>query len=256
MVGRDAVLKKKIVLLISLLLLSVLTFSLFVQAESERVFDGALYLSAAEEQGIANAIADAERQTGCSFYFATYTETKVHFAGGRDELGELFLKENGLSDRDDIVILTVYRDDGTYYYDVFTYGNAYPRINDKEIDYILDHPTVYDNIKGGRLFDGVQSFFAMSAKAYDGRVGASYFIIGTVALLIGGLIGGIACFGVWKSYKRKKRPIEYPLDRYAKMELREHSDVFTGSFVTRRVIQSSSGGGGGGGGGGGHRGGR
>lgn len=248
--------KKKITFLLSLLLLIALALPLSAQTADQRVFDGASLLSAAEERRIADAIASAEGQSSCAFYFATYTEAAVRASGDRSYLGERFLKANGLSDRDDIVILTVYRDGYTYYYNMFYYGDAPSRISDKEVNYILDHRTVYDNIKGGNLCDGAAGFFALSAKAYEGRVGVSYVVIGVISLIIGASIGGGACFGVWKSYKRKRRPIEYPLDRYAKMELTAHSDQFTGSFVTRRVIQSSNGGRSGGGGGSGHAGGR
>ena len=249
--------KKGILLISCILLMAVLILPTCALTDGQRVFDGGELLSAAEEQRIANAIANTKTPSECDFYFVTFKGTEVRRAGGREFLGDRFLRENGLSDDDTIIVLTVYRENNTYYYDVFTYGNAYSNISDKEIDYILDHPTVYDNIKGGNLAGGAESFFALSAKAYRGRVGVSYVIIGSVSLVIGALIGSVACFGVWKSYKRKKRPVEYPLDRYAKMELREQEDVFTGSFVTSRVIQSNSGGrSGGGGGGGGHRGGR
>ena len=248
--------KRIVVLLLCIVILATLALPISAQSVGEKVFDNASLLTAAEEREIADAIASAEGQSDCIFYFATYTEAAVRAAGGRSYLGERFLKMNGLSDRDDIVILTVYRDGYTYYYDMFYYGEAPSRINDKEVNYILDYPAVYDNIKGGNLSDGAESFFALSAKAYKGRVGISYLLIGTISLIIGALIGGAACLGVWKSYKRKKRPVEYPLDRYAKMELTAQSDQFTGSFVTRRVIQSSSGGRSGGGGGGGHAGGR
>ena len=251
--------KKGIILMVCIFLLAVLALPASAQSDGQRVFDGASLLTADEEREIANAVANAEGQSDCTFYFVTYTVSEVFTAGGRSDLGDDFLKWQRLSDRDNIVILTVYYDFNEYYYDMFTYGSAVSNINDKEVDYILDRPAVYDYIKDGDLVGGAESFFALSAKAYRGRVGVSYIVIGIISLIIGGMIGGAACFGVWKSYKRKKRPIEYPLDRYAKMELKEHQDVFTGSFVTRRVIQSGGGSGsgsGGGGGGGGHRGGR
>lgn len=249
--------KKGIILITCLLLLAVLALPALAQTDGQRVFDGGGLLTAAEEQRIANAIAEAESQTNCDFYFATYSKTMIYDLGGRSALGRSFLRQHGLSEGDNIVILTVYSDFNTYYYDMFTYGSAASNINDKEVDYILDRPSVYDHIKGGDIAGGAESFFALSAKANRGRVGVSYVILGIISLIIGGIIGGVVCFCVWKSYKRKKRPIEYPLDRYARMELREQRDEFTGSVVTRRVIQSSSGSGGsGGGGGGGHRGGR
>ena len=64
-----------------------------------------------------------------------------------------------------------------------------------------------------------------------------------------------------EAYKMKKKSVDYPLDRYAKLDLTHQSDRFVREYVTRTYSPRSSGGGGGGGGGrhgggGGHRGGR
>ena len=173
--------------------------------------------------------------------------------------GEMFLMDNGLSDRENIVLLVVSKQGDTYYYDMYTYGDAYDEISQKEVDYILDHTSVYNAIKSGRVSEGACSFFAMSAEAYSGRVGVSYVIIVIVAAILALIVGAVACGAVYAAYKQKNKSVDYPLNRFANLELTDQKDQFAGTFVTKRVIQTNSGGGGGGsfhGGGGGHRGGR
>ncbi len=62
------------------------------------------------------------------------------------------------------------------------------------------------------------------------------------------------------AYRKKRASVDYPLDRFAKLELTHESDSFVREYTTRTYSprSSSSGGSGGGrhGGGGGHRGGR
>ena len=222
------------------------------------VFDSADLMDAGEEQSLQTVLHQAWESADCGFYFATYELSDVLNAGGREYLGELFLSQLGFSENTDLVILTVYRNGLSYYYDFFTFGDAEDRISQKEVDYLLDLDAVYDNIKGGRLAEGAGALFELAPQAYEGRVGVSYLIIGTVALGIALVIGLVSCVCVYASYKKKNKSVDYPLDRFAKLELTAQNDVFVGSFVTKRVIQSGNGGGrsGGGGGGGGHRGGR
>ena len=62
-----------------------------------------------------------------------------------------------------------------------------------------------------------------------------------------------------RAYRKKKATVDYPLDRYARLELTHESDSFVREYTNRTYSPRSSGGGGGGsrhGGGGGHRGGR
>ena len=55
---------------------------------------------------------------------------------------------------EDLVILTISLSHGTYYYNLFTYGNAYQQLSDSDVDAILDADKVYNNIKGGNVYDG------------------------------------------------------------------------------------------------------
>ncbi|MBQ8214144.1 MAG: hypothetical protein IJZ80_09055 [Clostridia bacterium] len=242
-----------------LLLLSLLCLPVAGETiPDEVVFDRAELLNDAEICAVKEAVFDAWEASDCAFYVATH-KVSAYSATRYKYTGEDFLREHGLSSKHDIVVLIVTLDQGVYYYDYYTYGKAYSRISQKEVDYILDHDDVYDNIKGGNLPVGISSAMSLSAKAYEGRVGVSYVIIVTVSLIIALIIGIIACVSVNASYKMKKKSVDYPLDKFAKLNLTGQSDVFTGSFVTKRVIQTNSGSRGGGsshGGGGGHRGGR
>ena len=229
---------------------------------AEVVFDRADLLTDDGEARVQQAIHDAWEGADCAFYLATHKIPSTALSQDRYfyYTGEKFLADHDISEDTDLILLVITLDKGVYYYDMYYYGDAPRRINDKEVNFILDHETVFDNIKGGALAEGAESFFALSAQAYRGRVGVSFVKIGVISCLIALAIGGIACGSVWGHYKMKRRSVDYPLDRFAKMELKEQNDVFVGSFVTKRLVQTNSGGGGGGGGGrgggGGHAGGR
>ena len=57
-----------------------------------------------------------------------------------------------------------------------------------------------------------------------------------IAALIGIVIAAIAMVLVVRSYSMKHKPVEYPLDQFTKLDLREQKDIFLGSHVTKRVI--------------------
>ena len=250
--------------LLFVLICALLTVALLLPASAEgqdpsqRIYDRADFLSDAEEERLEALAAEKATYGGCPIYVATHNMYVEGYYQGRYP-GEKFLRDHGLSSKSDLILLVVTLDRGTYYYDLYLYGDAWDRINSKEVDYILDADGVYDNLKGGRLEAGLTAFMGLSAQGYKGRVGASYGVIIAVTLTISLLIGFFSCLGVYHSYKAKKKSVDYPLDQFAKLELTKEEDVFVGSFVTKRVIQSSGGGGGGGsshGGGGGHAGGR
>ena len=58
------------------------------------------------------------------------------------------------------------------------------------------------------------------------------------AILAAAIIAGLVVFFIVRSYSMKHNPVDYPLDRYTKLNLREKQDVFTGSYITKRVIQN------------------
>lgn len=258
--------KRLFSLLLLLTLLSALPMTAFAESAEGTsgnafVEDAADFFTAEEEWQLEMALLQAAESTDgdCAFYLATH---KMPTRYSPRYEGEDFLKKHGLSNQNSIVILIITLDDGVYYYDMYTYGDAYAKLSDKEVNYILDHKSVYNDMKSGALLNGATSFFTLAAKGYNGRVGTSYLLIGTISLCIALLIGVACCAGVYSSYTKRKKSVDYPLEHFAKLELTENSDVFVGSFVTKRVIQSGNEGGSGGGGhsghggGGGHRGGR
>jgi uncharacterized membrane protein YgcG len=252
--------KRLLTMLLILLTVCTLPTVAFAQSAPSDSFveDLAGFFTAEEEAQLAQSLSQAVADTdgSCAFYLATHKMAAFY---SPKYYGDDFLEKHGLDDDDNIVILIITLDDGVYYYDMYTYGNAYSQISDKEVDYILDNDRVYDNLKGGELLDGSRAFFSLAAQGFNGRVGVSYVIIVLVSLIIALFIGIACCTGVYTSYTKRKKSVDYPLEHFAKMQLTENADVFAGSFVTKRVIQSNSGssvGGGGRGGGGGHRGGR
>ena len=223
------------------------------------VYDRADLLTDAEEHAMSDALYDVwASMDECGFFVTTHKLTNSYTPY---YTGEDFLEDRGWSPyRENLVLLVITLDSGEYYYDMYYYGKASRVIRSQEVDFILDHDDVYHNIKSGKLVEGVSAFMTLSAAAYEGRIaGASYVVIFIVSLVIALIIGVVACAGVKGAYSMKRKSVDYPLERFAKLQLQEQKDIFTGSFVTRRVIQSNSGGSGGGGGrggGGGHAGGR
>ena len=255
--------RKGIIIFLTLMLLLSSLLLLPVGAETqipEYVFDRAGLLDSEAVVGLTVQIDQLRAGTNCNFFVATH-EMKTSY----DEYwGVEFLQDYGYSEQSNMIILIVTLDRETYYYNMYTYGDATRKIPDHEVDYILDRPEVFNNIKSGSLEEGISAFLDHSAKAYDGLVGPFYIRAFVVSLIIALVVGGLVCLAVYNAYKAKKRSVDYPLDRFAKLELNDKQDVFAGSFVTKRVINTNNGsgrggsfgGGGGRGGGGGHRGGR
>ncbi|MBQ8440665.1 MAG: TPM domain-containing protein [Clostridia bacterium] len=253
--------KKSILMLAVLLLLPAVLLTIPAAAEDQRViFDNGGFLNTDTEEELTALALEKAEETGCDFYIVTHEMRHED-----DEYwGEDFLEDEGLSENADIIILIITLDDGTYYYDLYLYGDAWDKVPKRERNYLLDHDEVYDNLKGGRLKAGIIAFLNVGAELYEGE-NAGYeayeksFRVKLLifSLIIAAVLAFVACFGVYKSYTAKKKSVDYPLEHFAKMDLKDKEDIFAGSFVTRRVIQTNSGGGGGGrGGGGGHGGGR
>ena len=226
--------------------------------EVGRIYDPAELLTSEEEASLEARLNDWSDTYEVQLFMATYTAEGYY----DDFIGDEYCGQIRNLRGEDAVLLIVTYDlsDRRYYYDMYTYGDANYAISQKEVDFILDHGDVYPNIKGGNVADGAEAFFALSAEAFEGRVGVSWAIIIAVSALIALLIALVVCAGVIASYKKKKASVDYPLDRYAKLELSKNRDTFIREYTTRTYSPKSSGSGGGGGsshgGGGGHRGGR
>lgn len=223
-----------------------------------RIYDPAGMLTSAESAKLAAHMEELSAQYGVELYLATYeAENRYDDFYGDDYCTRV----KNLYGTDAVLLVVTYeRFNCTYYYNMYTYGDANYDISQKEVDYILDSHEVYGNLKYGEIYEGADAFFAWSAKAYGGRVGVSWGIIIMISAVISLIIAFSVRAGVVASYRKKRASVDYPLDRYAKLELTHESDSFVREYTTRTYSprSSSSGGKGGGrhGGGGGHRGGR
>ncbi len=170
-------------------------------------------------------------------------------------------------------VILVVRKAGTgeeFYYDMYTYGDAYDIFSDRIVDRVLDADAVYGNLKAGKIKDGATAFFHLCATEVNehyedlaAKERRAPLVVVLIAVVTGVIAAGISILAVVLSYRKKQHGETYPLDRYARLNLTHREDRFVGSFVTRVRVQSSSGGshggsrdGGGGRGGGGFRGGR
>lgn len=174
----------------------------------------------------------------------------------RDELGDAFCAKHNIIQQDNLVLLIIdVSDNYETHYDIYTYGNSFNKITDAEIDRILYHNDVYDNLKSNNFLEGTLAFLKHSKTAYNGHLPMKPGSIVLISVLSGTIVSAIVCAAVFAKYKTKLKSTSYPIDKYAKLNLREKSDIFLGSSVTRVRVQSSSSGHSSRGGGGGHRGG-
>ena len=252
--------KNKILIKIGACLLMLLCLSALLvlpaAAESGRVYDPSGMLSATEAAKLGTLLDELSAKSGVELYLATYVADDRY----DDFYGDDYCtRVRNLKDTDAVLLVVTYEEfNDTYYYNMYTYGEANYAINQKEVNYILDTYDVYYNLKDGNVYEGAAVFFEMSAEAFTGRVGAPIGII----VVISAIISLIIAFGVRAAvvavYKKKKASVDYPLDRYASLELTHESDSFVREYTTRTYVPRSGGSSGGGrhGGGGGHRGGR
>ena len=252
---KHTVLKKSAALLLTLLcLVAVLVFP--AAAEETRVYDPSGMLTEAEASSLAARMDELSTEYGVEFYFATYVaENRYDDFYGDDYCTRV----QNLNGTDAVLLVVTYEEfNRTYYYNMYTYGDANYDINQKEVNYILDDYDVYYNLKGGEIYDGAKAFFELSATAFEGRLGAPWILVILVSAVIALIIGLAVCAGVVASYKKKRASVDYPLEHFAKLELTREKDSFVREYTTRTYVPRSSSGGGGSrhGGGGGHRGGR
>ena len=252
---KHTVLKKSAALLLTLLcLVAVLVFP--AAAEETRVYDPSGMLTEAEASSLAARMDELSTEYGVEFYFATYVaENRYDDFYGDDYCTRV----QNLNGTDAVLLVVTYEEfNRTYYYNMYTYGDANYDINQKEVNYILDDSDVYYNLKGGEIYDGAKAFFELSATAFEGRLGAPWILVILVSAVIALIIGLAVCAGVVASYKKKRASVDYPLEHFAKLELTREKDSFVREYTTRTYVPRSNGGSGGSrhGGGGGHRGGR
>ena len=253
---KTSVLKKSMALGLILLCLAVCLTLPLSAAESERVYDPSDMLNATEAAELTAILNRLSTEHGVEMYLATYLAKGPY----DDFYGDDYChRVKDIEDTDAVLLVVTYeRLNDTYYYDMYTYGEANYAINQKEVNYILDDYDVYDNLKGGHVYDGCEAFFTLSAEAFTGRVGMAWSVIIFLSAAISIGIAFAVRGAVIAVYRKKKASVDYPLDRYARLELTHESDSFVREYTTRTYSPRSSGSGGGSrhGGGGGHRGGR
>jgi len=241
---------RKIFSALAVTLIIIASFAISASAEETRVYDMDSMLTQSDIERINDAAIRAEAEYGCQFYIVT------HSADGRFEkyIGEDFIEDNKLSYNDDIVLLIITYDtvERTYYYNMYYYGLPSRRISDVEVDTILDDPDVYDNLKSGKLADGAVAFIELSGDASSMPWG----VIITVAVIAAVVVCAITVSVITAKYKMRMNPTNYPLDKYAKLELTASNDKFFDKRVSVIITSSGGGSGGRGGGGGGYGGGR
>lgn len=224
-----------------------------VSAATDAVTDSTGTLTVAQVTELCD-LAQTEGARGGIGLYAVVTESEYY-----DQFD--FMDDYGLSEEDDFVLLIVFHDtfERAWYYDIYTFGSADRALSNREIGLILDAPEVYDNLKTGRIYEGLCGFMPLvadymltDAKAPLGPH-IAFSVIGAM------VISGIAVLVVVLKYRMKVKPTNYPLDQYATLKPGRAQDIFLGSSVTSHTVSSSSGGSGGSSGrgsGGGHRGGR
>ncbi len=229
---------------------SFFTTTVSASENESRIYDTAGIID--DEERIESALSDFEAECGIPIRLVTTVGSNSY------DLSEL-----GFVDGEDLIVLEInyYHYTNTYYYYLDTFGDAYDKISDSEVDRILDARGVYDNIKGGRFADGVEAFAKLTSKAYRGKLQEPWWNTVLVSFIIALVIGAVTVTCVVYRYKRKLKAPVYPLDRYARLNLSvdECSDIFIGSTVSKVRINTSSGRSGGGSrgrSGGGRRGGR
>lgn len=222
------------------------------------VYDGADIFNEDEKHGLNAEIEKYFGKTTCRVYILTFPKNEEYRYGYNvDRMVEETLKK--YSSFDSNMIVLAIRDNEYRNYDMYVYGKAERRITYTEIDAILDAPNVFSSIKNGDDYNGALEFIYLAHKSYSPNWSAIIIIAAVCGLVVSATVAiCVICF-----YKKKLRATIYPLDRYARLDLKCSDERFMGSFVTKRIIRSSSGGHGGGyhggghgGGGGHHRGGR
>ena len=253
---KTSVLKKGIALSLILFCLAVCLTLPLSAAETDRVYEPSDMLNPTETAELTALLNRLSTEHGVEMYLATYLAKGPY----DDFYGDDYChRVKDIEDTDAVLLVVTYeRLNDTYYYDMYTYGEANYAIGGKEVNYILDDYDVYDNLKGGRVFEGCEAFFTLSAEAFTGRVGMAWSVIIFLSAAISIGIAFAVRGAVIAVYRKKKASVDYPLDRYAKLELTHESDSYVTEYTTRSYSPRSSGGGGGSrhGGGGGHRGGR
>ena len=134
--------KKLTLIALSLLLLAALTLPAL--AYPVTVQDKAQLLDADAEARLTSAAAEAH---GLRFYLLTQRVSSRDDIPSDDRMESIC----GITRDDAAVVLLVSVVNGSYYYDMYTYNDAYDMFSDRDVDAVLDAFLVNDNLKAGRI---------------------------------------------------------------------------------------------------------
>ena len=234
---------RKIFPLIALFAVLLTVFAVGASAEMPAVVDDAGLFSTEEIAGIEGKAETVGKKYGVKFYIIT---TEDYVEAYKYDWGLSFIESNGLNKNDNMIFLVISRSGGgEIHYYMYYYGMPAKRISNDEVDGILDDYTVA-GIKSGRFAPAAERFIELAGKATS----VNWFIIVLIALLLGGVAGGVTVGVICSNYKKKLQSKIYPLDKYAKLKLKDKKDTFIGKHTSTVIISSGNGSGGHSGGGG------
>ena len=236
----------KKIILTALILFAVLPCLVSFDVATVRLAVDDGMLTDTEYVELETALQRASSESGVEIYALVYDALNN---GGRELTERQMASRLGVDiSSDNAIVLTVVKIGGSYYYELFTYGESYGLISDADADRILDDTDVR-SIKRGDIATGVAAYADVSASLASANRNGRWITLTVVSLIVAVLAGGGTVLGVFIAYKKKQKSPSYPLSQYARLELMHADDDFLGSNVTRVRINTSSGGGGRGGGG-------
>ena len=203
---------------------------------TSRISDKDGYISEENKEKLEEKLREAEKNSGVDFRVYVYEYS------AREGYVDMYDYERAVGENfENLVLLVVSYEYGEYYYELFTKGSADTDISDKEVNKILDNDDVYDNLKSGKLYDGIDAYISLAERAVVGKLRNSFksvFVPSLVISIIAAIVVG-AC--VLVKYRKKLHSQSYPLEKYARLDLTVANDNFITKTVTRVRVNSSSG---------------
>ena len=215
----------------------------------------------------ANQVASLEataKEVQTKYGIDVFVGTCARYGYSAQYVGDDFRRMYDIEGDAIIIVINAQGVNSDYHFDIYTYGHAYLRIKDAEVDTLL-YSSGGDAIltsDSARAVAGLNDLIPLCGQAYKGRIAGIptlAIVVGTILITL--VVALVVTLRVRKQYTRKRKNETYPLDKYCRLNLKDRTDTYVRSVTTFVIIDSgnSSGGGGhssGGGGGGGHRGGR
>lgn len=217
-------------------MLFILSVPIFSSAAESRVSDPCGMLSGEELAELESELATASSECGFEIRLVLWDDiVSSAYLSEAHMLRMLSADEN-----DDLAVFLITKEYDGYYYELFLYGEPNSLIDWDTSDEILDTPSAFSDIKGGRIVAGAKTLISATRSATRGIRDGRFIGVIVFTAVIFLLSGGGTALGVYFSYKKKQREPSYPLSKYAKLELTDSSDVFLGASVVKTRVSSSS----------------